>query len=266
MPSGVPNPQLELPGHTKEGYGLSWNPHKDKVGHLASASEDGQVKTWDITGASKSNKILQCSQTYTHHTSIVNDVQFHPLHRCLLGSVSDDVTVQLLDTRSQETSRSAVKSGQDQHKDAINALAFNPKAETLLATGSADKTIAIWDLRNLKNKLHALEGHNGSVQTLEWHPFEESVLGSSGNDRRVMFWDLSKVGEEQTPEDSEDGPPELLFMHGGHTSAISDFSFNMHDPWVICSAADDNLIQVWKAADAIVGGEDGDVPMNELET
>jgi len=55
-------------------------------------------------------------------------------------------------------------------------------------------------------------------------------------------------------------------MHGGHTSAISDFSFNMHDPWVICSAADDNLIQVWKAADAIVGGEDGDVPMNELET
>ena len=28
----------------------------------------------------------------------------------------------------------------------------------------------------------------------------------------------SKIGEEQSPEDAEDGPPELLFIHGGHTA------------------------------------------------
>lgn len=33
-----------------------------------------------------------------------------------------------------------------------------------------------------------------------------------------MMWDLSRIGEEQTPEDAEDGPPELLFVHGGHTA------------------------------------------------
>lgn len=263
-PSGTVNPQVELIGHTREGFGLSWNPHK--IGHLATASEDGLVKTWDITQVTKTNKTLHATQTYTHHKAIVNDVEFHPLHSALLGSVSDDMTVQLLDTRSSNTAQSAITSGPHQHTDAINALAFNPAAETVLATGSADKTIAIWDLRNMKNKLHALEGHNDSVHTLSWHPFEQSVLGSSGNDRRVMFWDLAKVGEEQTPEDSEDGPPELLFMHGGHTNRVSDFSWNMHDPWVVCSAADDNLIQVWKVAEAIVGGGDEDVPMSELET
>jgi hypothetical protein len=29
------------------------------------------------------------------------------------------------------------------------------------------------------------------------------------------------AGEEQTAEDAEDGPPELLFIHGGHTAKIS---------------------------------------------
>jgi histone-binding protein RBBP4 len=26
---------------------------------------------------------------------------------------------------------------------------------------------------------------------------------------------LSLIGQEQTPDDQEDGPPELLFVHGG---------------------------------------------------
>lgn len=78
-----------------------------------------------------------------------------------------------------------------------------------MATGSADKTIALWDLRNLKATLHALEGHTDSVTSLSWHPFEEAVLASASYDRKIMFWDLSRAGEEQTPEDQQDGPPEL---------------------------------------------------------
>ena len=47
------------------------------------------------------------------------------------------------------------------------------------------------------------------------------LLLFSGTDRRLHVWDLSKIGEEQTAEDAEDGPPELLFIHGGHTAKIS---------------------------------------------
>lgn len=93
--------------------------------------------------------------------------------------------------------------------DAINALAFNPNSEVLVATASADKTIGIWDLRNVKEKVHTLEGHNDAVTSLSWHPSEAGILGSGSYDRRIIFWDLSRVGEEQLPDDHDDGPPEL---------------------------------------------------------
>lgn len=237
----------------------------------------------DITKFTTTNKILHATRTYTHHTAIVNDVQHHPLHASLIGTVSDDLTLQILDTRSPSTTTAATQAIEG-HEDAINALAFNPASEYIVATGSADKSIGIWDLRNLKAKLHALVGHTDSVTSLAWHPFEEAILGSASYDRRICFWDLSRVGEEQTPDDAEDGPPELsvspqilnktkrpcsqnvrLFMHGGHTNRISDFSWNLNDPWVLCSAAEDNLIQVWKVANAIVGKDADDVPIEELE-
>ena len=261
---GQISPQIELHGHSKEGYGLSWSPHH--TGHLATAAEDKTVRLWDISQFSGSNRLLKPTRTYTHHSSVVNDVQYHPLHNSLIGSVSDDMTLAILDTRKDSTSSAAVSTPVGGHTDAINSLAFSPSAESIVATGCSDSDIGIWDLRNLKSKLHALKGHQDSVTSLEWHPFETAILASSSYDRRVHFWDLSRVGEEQTPEDRLDGPPELLFMHGGHTNRISDFSWNHNDPWVMCSAAEDNLIQVWRVASTLVAGDDDeDIPMDELE-
>jgi WD40 repeat protein len=45
---------------------------------------------------------------------------------------------------------------------------------------------------------------------VQWSPHNETILASSGTDRRLHVWDLSKIGEEQSAEDAEDGPPELL--------------------------------------------------------
>lgn len=39
---------------------------------------------------------------------------------------------------------------------------------------------------------------------------------------------------------------QIQFVHGGHTNKISDFSWNPHDPWVVCSVAEDNICQVWQ--------------------
>lgn len=129
------------------------------------------------------------------------------MHKSLIGTVSDDLTLQILDIRQASTTEATVKT--TGHTDVINALAFNPASEFVLATASADKTIGLWDLRNMKDKLHSLEGHADAVTSLAWHPFEEAILGSGSYDRRVIFWDLSRVGEEQLPDDQEDGVPEL---------------------------------------------------------
>jgi len=53
-------------------------------------------------------------------------------------------------------------------------------------------------------------------------------------------------------------------MHGGHTNRISDFSFNPQDEWLMCSAAEDNLIQIWKASDSLLGLDRADVSLKEL--
>lgn len=148
----------------------------------------------------------------------------------------------------------------DAHSKEINCLSFNPFSEHMLATGSADKTVALWDMRNLKTKLHSLEGHTEEVYQVAWSPHNETILASSSSDRRLHVWDLSKIGEEQSPEDAEDGPPELLFIHGGHTAKIADFSWNSNDAWVISSVAEDNILQVWQMAENIYvdEGEEGE--------
>lgn len=207
QPTGTVNPQIELQGHTKEGYGLAWNPNKQ--GQLVTGSEDCTVKLWDIKeDYTKSSKVIKAARTFKHHSAVVNDVEFHNVLPWMVASVSDDLSLQVLDLRESSTSKAA-KNVTSAHKDAINSVAFNPGSEYLLATGSADKTLAIWDLRNLDVKLHSCDKHKDVVTKVEWHPQEKSVLASSSTDRRVIFWDLSKCGNEQTPEDAEDGPPEL---------------------------------------------------------
>ena len=91
---------------------------------------------------------------------------------------------------------------------------------------------------------------------VQWSPHNETILASSGTDRRLNVWDLSKIGEDQSAEDAEDGPPELLFVHGGHTAKISDFSWNPNEPWVICSVSEDNIMQVWQMAENIYNDEE----------
>jgi histone-binding protein RBBP4 len=158
-----------------------------------------------LTSASN---VLKPARQYRHHTAEVNDVQYHPISRHYLGSVSDDITLAFVDLRLSENDPPALRA-RDGHRDAINALAFHPTSEFLVGTASSDTTIGIWDLRNVKEKVHSLEGHVESVTALAWHPTESSILGSASYDRRLLFWDLSRIGEEQQPDDQEDGPPEL---------------------------------------------------------
>jgi histone-binding protein RBBP4 len=75
----------------------------------------------------------------------------------------------------------------------------------------------------------------------------------------AYFIFIFRIDEEQTPEDAEDGPPELLFIHGGHTSKISDFSWNPCEDWVVASVAEDNILQIWQMAENIYHDED-DLP------
>src|SRR5271168_2434979 len=85
----------------------------------------------DLKAIQSTNNHVKQSRIYQHHTAIVNDVQYHPLHKSLIGTVSDDLTLQILDVRQAETDRSSAQARG--HTDAINALAFNSASEFVLA-------------------------------------------------------------------------------------------------------------------------------------
>jgi WD40 repeat protein len=183
-------------------------------------------------------------------------VAWHAKDERLAGSVGDDGRLCIFDIRDE--SKTPIHNVSKAHEQDINCLAFNPLNEYVLATGSADHTIAIWDLRNMTRPMSQLMGHTDQVFKVEWAPFNESILGSCSADRRVGIWDLSRIGCEQSVEDAEDGPPELLFLHGGHTSKVSDFSWCTKDEWSIASVAEDNVLQVWNPAEEIYAIDDDD--------
>lgn len=251
-------PQGVCVGHTREGYGLQWSTHDE--GRLVSGSEDATVCLFDVNTVVKkaggeSGAQIPAVSTFAGHTDVVEDVDWHRRDPNLVGSVGDDRCVMVWDAREKNPSK-PVHCVKDAHRGDINSISFNPVNEFLAATGSADKTVKLWDMRNLKAPMQTFEGHTDQVYSVSWAPHNESVLASCSADRRVGIWDLSRIGMEQSPEDAEDGPPELLFLHGGHTSKVSDFSWNANEEWTIASVSEDNVLQVWNMAEEIYAEDD----------
>jgi len=101
----------------------------------------------------------------------------------------------------------------------------------------------------------------------------------------VNIWDLDQIGVEQTPDDQEDGPPELLFIHGGnyiprpyviqsidisptgHTARPSDFCWapGEGENWTVATTSEDNIVMVWQPTMRIWAGDEVKIDEKELE-
>ncbi|KAJ8499151.1 hypothetical protein OPV22_009703 [Ensete ventricosum] len=218
--------------------GLSWSPLKE--GYLLSGSYDFNICLWDV-GMSPREKLLDAKHVFEAHTCAVEDVAWHLKNENIFGSVGDDHLLMIWDLRS-----SSLKKPQHlvtAHEDEVNSLSFNPFNESFPEIIVYSNCVQAVGHRGAANR--------GAVLQVEWSPRHETVFGSSAADKRLMIWDLCRIGDEQTVEDADDGPPELLFVHGGHTAKISEFSWNPEIPWVIASAAEDNILQVWQMAESI---------------
>lgn len=89
--------------------------------------------------------------------------------------------------------------------------------------------------------------HNDRINGISFSPTKEHLFSSHASDRRVMIWDKSKINNINDDE----APPELLFIHGGHTDRINDFSWNINDDMICASVAYDNIMMVWKISEQI---------------
>lgn len=224
-------PELVLKGHEKGGYGLSWNYNNKNV--LATSGEDGLVCVFDIE--------KNTAERLTGHDGVVGDCCFSFFNENVLFSCGDDKNIIVWDTRTKKHEKI-----ENAHTAEIYALNCSMLEDNVVCTGSKDTSVRVWDMRRTQKELFTLLSHKKEVLQVQFSPHFSNILASSGTDRRVCVWDLDRVGTLQTVEEKEDGPPELLFLHGGHTNTVCDFSFNSLEPWEIASVAEDNVIQIWQ--------------------
>jgi len=245
-------PDITLHGHHSSGYGIDWNTQTQ--GHLLAAGDDTLICHWDISNTSSKTSLTPLS-TYRGHSDVVEDVAWHPMQSAVFASVDDDACIMMWDSRTTKSTLKIPKA----HRGEINCIDWNKFCEYLYITGSGDKTAALWDTRYNKQKLHSFEAHSDEIHSVKWAPFSETVVATSSVDRRVNIWDISKIGLEQTPADAEDGPPELLFIHGGHTDKISDLAWSPNNNWMMASVGDNNIIQIWQMSEMVYKDDPADL-------
>ena len=153
----------------------------------------------------------------------------------------------------------------------------------------SEQTILLHDIKRLGKPLHTFEAHTDEVLHLAWSPHSPTIFASASSDRRINVWDLAQIGVEQTPDDQEDGPPELMFIHGGaqhphhprfayifpshlrlfvgHTARPSDFCWapGVGEHWTAVSTSEDNVVMVWQPTMHVWAGEEVHVEEKQLE-
>jgi histone-binding protein RBBP4 len=86
------------------------------------------------------------------------------------------------------------------------------------------------DMRQLRNPLFTLRGHDGPLKKVSFSPHRRELLASSGGDGSLCVWNVDLIQKQQISTQSK-----LHFVQAGHTT-INDFSWNPMDMKVIAIA------------------------------
>ncbi|MCC5658291.1 serine/threonine protein kinase [Nostoc sp. XA010] len=240
---------------------------------LASASDDKNIKLWDLN----TKKVLA---NLLGHSQAVKSVTFSPDGK-ILATASNDKTIKLWQVETLKEICTLLG-----HAHAVKSVAFSPDGQ-ILASGSWDKTIKLWDV-NTGREICTIAGHQLKVNSVAFSP-QGQLLASASYDRTIRLWQIPALGRgrgagsrlavsvaerEQGDMNSaelkdhsqraEDIPPfplppaplppvenrpcySLLGTLSGHAWAVLTVAFSP-DGQILATGSDDNTIKLWEVS------------------
>ncbi|MBD2187218.1 serine/threonine-protein kinase [Pseudanabaena mucicola] len=249
-------PTKFLQAHTDAVQSVALSPNGKMI---ASASDDGTVKIWDLAGDSavptkqikdqggwvrsvvflsdrqiitagqdKNIKIIdlasgKVAKTLTGHTNLINSIAIAKA-RDLLVSGSYDNTVNIWQISTGKLLRSLKG-----HKDRVWGVAVSPDGK-LAVSASRDKTLKVWEISTGKT-LQTLVGHEDAVTCVLVTPDGKQVI-SGGNDKLIRVWDIAS-GKQ-------------LYSLAAHEDGIGAISITSDAKYLISGSKDSpNSIRLW---------------------
>ncbi|KAL6816933.1 WD40-repeat-containing domain protein [Trichoderma camerunense] len=213
-----------LEGHSEAITAFAFSPDSQT---LASASEDGMIRLWDVTTGTH-------RQTLKGHSERVTEIFFAPDGR-LITTASNDHTIRLWDATTGSLQQTLVGEGslftevnmEDDGLPRIDAVVFSPDGH-LAASILTNNTIRIWDTRTGASQ-QTLKDYNGLVTAVKFSS-NNRLIALLLNDGSVQLWDIKGICLQ-------------TIKYNIHSSNAVVFSPNSQ---LITSSVDDGTFYLWE--------------------
>ncbi|KAN0104739.1 WD40 repeat-like protein [Hyaloscypha variabilis] len=254
LTTGNNSPVQNWREHAREVYATSWNlVTKDTI---ATSSWDGTIKLWSPERPSSLLTLPTHSCTYS--------AAFSPHSPSIISSATSDSHIRVFDLRTPASASnhlvqlipihgaapipgSTFVANRPPPTQPAEALThdWNKYRDTVIAVAGVDTVIRTFDLRNPRQPMVQLRGHEYAVRRLAWSPHVSDCLISGSYDMSVKLWTDGTVAGSYGAHPNLRSPRELGSMEAHTEFACGvDWCLFGAEGWV-ASTSWDSRVLVW---------------------